>query len=284
MYNLTVKNESGEKMELSHNPRFTVVKVEGLNPPPANIGMTKIASAHGSRKNTASIPSRNLTITLKINSPVAENRIDMYKYFKTGEDVTIYFKNEVRNVFIEGIVESVEGSLFTNNETFQISILCPQPFFKDVDYFISEIAKITALFEFPFEIEEGGKEFSTYDQYRVSEIFNTGDTDTGILIRLEAEGTVIDPIIWNSSTREFFGVSIWMEAGDVLEISTMFSNKYIHYTQAGNTAIVNRLSDKIEGSTWLQLHPGQNSFTYTTEEGDDNVKLTFTGNSLYGGV
>ncbi len=283
MYRLTVINAAGKEVELTHNPAFTIVNVEGLNPPSANVNLTQLAGMNGSKKNNSSVPSRNIVITIKVNAPVAENRMVLYEYFKVAEESTLYFENDVRSVSIEGIVEAIEGGLFTKDERFQISLLCASPFFKESSYFISEIGKILKYFQFPFSYE-GPFEFSSYDEYRVSEIMNTGDADTGVLITLEADGTVSNPVIWNSSTREYFGVTVTMNEGDRLEINTVQGEKYVRLTRKDAVGYTNIINTKTDGSTWLQIRPGLNTFTFTVEVGDDNVNLTFTGYNLYGGV
>nr|DAP46268.1 MAG TPA: tail protein [Caudoviricetes sp.] len=274
----------GDILELSQNDKFKVLKVEGLNPPPANVNLTTLAGMHGSKLNIATIPQRNLVLYIKVESPVEANRNLLYRYFKVGGENTIYFKNGIRDVYIEGTVETIECPLFENNQTMQVSILCPQPFFKAMAYFVAEISKIMALFEFPFSIPAEGIEFSQFDLYKVTEINNTGDVDTGIIIRLQATGTVENPCIWNSSTREFFDISYTMKTGDVIEISTVRGDRYMHLYKIGETNYVNIINSRVEDSTWLMLRPGLNSFTYTTDTGDDNISISFIGNNMYGGV
>lgn len=285
MYKLTVKNADGEELELSHNKNFTVLNVEGLNPPPANVNMSTLAGMNGSKLNIATVPQRNLVLYIKVERPVEANRSLLYKYFRIAGENTVYFKNGIRDVYIEGIVETIECPLFENNQTMQVSILCPQPFFKAMAYFIAEISKITALFEFPFSIPAGGKEFSRYDAHKVTEINNDGDVDTGFLMELTAEGgSVYYPTIWNSSTREFFTLDFELSDGDKVEINTTQGERYVRYIPHGTMDYQNIINEKIATSTWLQLRPGRNTFTYTAGNGDDNVRLKFTGYNLYGGV
>lgn len=284
MYKLSVKNADGEELELSYNKNFTVINVEGLNPPPANVNMSTLAGMNGSKLNIATVPQRNLVLYIKVESPVEANRNLLYQYFKVAGENTIYFKNGIRDVYIEGVVETIECPLFELNQTMQVSILCPQPFFKDMAYFIAEITKTRAMFEFPFSIPAGGKEFSRYDEYKITDIDNTGDVETGLIIRLVASNTVTNPRVYNAGTREFIGIDVDMVAGDSIEISTVRGDRYVRFYDMSAIEPQNMINNRIEGSTWIMLNPGHNSFTYTTDMGEDNLSITFRANKLYGGV
>lgn len=58
----------------------------------------------------------------------------------------------------------------------------------------------------------------------------------------------------------------------------------MHLYKIGETNYVNIINSRVEDSTWLMLRPGLNSFTYTTDTGDDNISISFIGNNMYGGV
>lgn len=284
MYSLSVKNARGDMLNLSQNNNYQVLKVEGLNPPPANVNLTELSGMDGSKKNFAKIPSRNLVIYIKVLPPVEDNRLNLYRYFRTGQDCTIYFANNSRDVFIEGTIETIECPLFENNQTMQISILCPQPYFSAVDYFIAEISNIVAMFEFPFSIEESGQEFSTYDNNRVTNVYNQGDVEIGFLIRIYAKNTLSNPTIWNSNTRDYFKVNITLSQYDVLEICTIKGQRSLKVKRNGESNYENIINLKADGSTWLTLLPGCNTFTYTTSVGDENAQVEFIAYDLYQGV
>lgn len=284
MFSLSVKNTRGDKLELSNNANYQITKVEGLNPPPANVNLTELSGMDGSKKNFSKVPSRNLVLYIKMLPSVEENRLNLYNYFKVGQDCTIYFANGSRNVFIEGIVETIECPLFDINQTMQISIICPQPYFSAVDYFIAEISNIVAMFEFPFSIEEGGEEFSAYDKNRISTVFNRGDVEIGFLIKIYANNTVINPCIWNSNTREYFRVNVTLNQYDLLEICTIRGERSVRLKREGKGDYENIINLKGEGSSWLTLAPGCNTFTYTTATGDENAQIEFIAYDLYQGV
>ena len=101
MYKLKVENKYGEQMELTKNPRYTISSVDGLYPPESVINTTKVANMDGSVYNSSYVNDRQITITMAINGPAEENRLHLYKYFKTKYPVRLYYENDVRNVYID---------------------------------------------------------------------------------------------------------------------------------------------------------------------------------------
>ena len=77
MYTLTAENKYGERLELTHNPCYDITEIDGLYPPEAVINSTKTAGMDGAVFNSAYMNSRTITITLMVNGPAEENRIQL---------------------------------------------------------------------------------------------------------------------------------------------------------------------------------------------------------------
>ena len=152
MFICKVENTRNNILTLTQNEdNFQVLKITGLNPPKAQINTTKMATLDGKKFNSSTLNERNIVITVKLNGDVEKNRIRLYSFFRPKEWCKFYYKNSSRNVFIEAYTENVECDLFTNKEVMQISLLCPEPYFKDVQEIIDDISKILSKFEFPFQ-------------------------------------------------------------------------------------------------------------------------------------
>ena len=111
-----------------------------------------------------------------------------------------------------------------------------------------------------------GRPLGEIDIYRQRDVFNDGDASIGFEISITAIETVTNPII-RSVTGDFFGVGygegkkrLIMQPGDILTISTVRGNK----TAMLNGVNVLRLVKP--NSIWLQLEPGDNSFSVSSEE------------------
>lgn len=281
MYRLVAENQKNEKIELSNSPYF-YVKIEGLLPGKATLHTTTVINNDGSILNSVRKDNRDITITVIPRMPVAENRQRVYKYFKIKSKVTLYFETDNRDVKIKGTVESVEGSLFDQQQTIEIGIICTDPYFEEKIQRIVNMAQVLDLFEFPFAIEEEGIEFSRIDKTLTQGVYNDGDTETGVVIELSAMGEVVNPIIRNVETRGYFGLNIEMQLGDVIQINTNNFNKKVTLQRYGE--IRNIINSIMKGNEWFKLMPGDNIFTYQCEKGEENLSVRFIYSNKYEGV
>ena len=282
MYSLSVKNSAGERLNLSSNPNYTVYKIDGLTPPKATINRSTNATHDGSVINSASVEDRNIVIYLTIDKDAEANRIKLYKYFTPKNKVTLYFKNGARNVYIEGTVELLECDIFSNKQIAQISIICPKVYFKDVEHLISYFSEIKRLFEFPFSIDPDGIELSSITPHYRKNIIYTGDVDTGVIISLFANGTVVNPIIYDALKKTKIQLNMTLKKSDEIIINTNAGDKAITLIRDGIST--NALGYMTPDSSWFTLQAGDNVFTYTSESGSSNIDIIFTTPLLYGGV
>ncbi len=114
------------------------------------------------------------------------------------------------------------------------------------------------------------------------EIYNAGDVEAPLTIELTASGSVVNPIIYNVETREFFGIDITMQLGDVIRITTGGYNKKIQLIRNGKTT--NAINYIRRGNKWFKLSPGYNTFTYQCDSGAEFLNIKFIYSNLYEGV
>lgn len=281
-YELKVKNDKGEVLNLSTSPNYTVYKITGLQPPAAIINSSSNATTDGSTVNSVRTGTRNIVVYTTLEGDLEASRAELYKYFPLKKRITLYYKNGSRDVYIEGYVEVIECDLFTQKQIAQASILCPQPYFKAVEDLISYFSDINALFQFPFSMAAEGAEISNITRNVRKSIINTGDTECGIIIDLYAVGEVVNPVIYDVFHRTHIKLNFKMLAGDRIIINTNVGSKSITLIRGGVSS--NILGYMFPDSTWLMLGAGDNVFTYECESGSDNLQLTFTASILYGGV
>lgn len=282
MYSLKVKNNRGELLTLTNNPNYTVFKIDGLTPPRATVNSSVNTTTDGSSINSVRLESRNIVIYMVIGGDVEANRINLYKYFPVKKTVALYFSNDSRDIYIEGTVEVIECDLFTNKQVAQISIICPKPYFKDVGNLITSFSDVTGSFEFPFSISANGIEFSMNTANIRQSIINVGDVETGAVIELFANGTVVNPIIYDVMKQTYLKLNFTMLATDKIVINTNVGEKSIELIRNG--VKTNALGYMDRSSTWFVLESGDNVFTYDCESGGDMLQITFTTCVLYSGV
>ena len=282
MYSLRVENNRGDNLQLTDNNDYTVYKITGLTPPKATVNSSVNATTDGSSINSVRLNNRNIVIYAKINGDVESNRINLYKYFPLKKSVKLYFNNENRSIYIEGVVELIECDMFNKKQVAQISIICPKPYFKAVNDLIVAFGDVANLMSFPLSISETGMELSAIQTSQRKSIINAGDIETGVIIELFATGTVENPVIYDVLKRTHFKLNFTMTSGDLIVINTNVGEKSVELIRSG--LAYNIMGYMSQDNTWFKLEAGDNVFTYATDSGNSNLQITFTSNVLYGGV
>lgn len=275
MYSLSVENESGERLDLTGNPAYDIIDVSGTNPPPANINTAGVSGLDGTRFNSATVGQRNIVITMNIKDPIEQNRIALYKFFRVKHKIRVFYKNNLRDVYIDGYVETFENNPWTKLQQPQISIICPQPFWLSAEETSVDFADSQSLFEFPFSISSAGIPFSQQLQLAQT-IINSGEIETGGIITIKALSDGVDtPVFYNDSTGQYIGIDMVMQQDDTIIIDTITGEKSVKLKRG--TSITNIMNQRIFGSSWVQFRSGENVIRFTADENEEylfvNVSL-----------
>lgn len=292
MFSCRIENYINDILTLTQNENdFQILSIEGLNPPNAQINTAVIAGMDGARFNSSKLDTRNIVVYIKIRGDIEKNRLRLYSFFVTKQWCRFYYKNGSLDVFAEGYIESVECAIFTDNEVMQISIICPDPYFKSAQEIIDDISKTVKLFEFPFAIERElspivdhmyGIEFSRFETNRI--VTANGKTATGIIIEVDIYQPISKIEILKVDTNEKFTLEYEFQTFDKVIINT---------TKGQKSAVLLRGDDKTnlftsiaKGSVFFQLQTGDNSFTYRVDymEHDRDVTVNIKHRDQYQGV
>lgn len=300
---VTVTNYLNEslKLELSKPEKTGIVvkKIEGLGPPTATINTTKVSSGDGEIYNSARAEKRNIVLTLAFMfSPTIETvRQTTYKYFPIKKPVTLLFETDNRICKTVGYVETNEPDIFSDEESTQISIVCPNSYFTGVGNQGTSIVTFYGSepnFEFPFSNEsltEPLIEFGIIKNRQEENIWYDGDTEVGIIIKMHALGEVRQITIYNVGTRETMKIDTdkvseitgsGIKNGDDVTISTVKGNKHIELLREGKTYNILNALDR--NTDWFQLSKGDNRFAYTCEYGAEDLEFKMEFETLYEGV
>ncbi|MBR2540396.1 MAG: phage tail family protein [Mogibacterium sp.] len=283
MFTLIAQNKYGQRLELTHNQAYVVKSIEGIDPPEGVINTTRNADADGSVFNSAYVNNRQIIITLAINGPAEQNRINLYKYFKSKYPVRLFYKNESRDVYIDGYVKKPMIDFFAEKQIAQITIFCPSPFFKGATDIITDFSSVESAFEFPFEIEAADPiEFGIIIDEIEKNIIYHGDVETGAVITLDARGSVANPIIANLDTNQFFKLNLSMARGDRIIINTTKKQKSARLISNG--VVSNVVGSIADGSTWLQILPDDNMLQITATSGSENLDAYVAVTEQFEGV
>lgn len=286
-----VTNYRGETltMELSnpYSSGLAVTKITGLGPEKATINTVEIASNDGALYNSGRVESRNIVITLLfVGEDVEEIRRKTYRYFPLNKPLSFEVITDKRAGAITGYVESNEPNIFSQTESTQISIICPNPYFHSTSGESNSVVFFgeEALFEFPFSNEGDDNQIELGAIHRVTEenVYYPGDIETGAVFTIHALGEAKNIRIYNLDTRDYMLIKTELVKGDDIIISTVTGNKYIKRLRDGvYTNLINSLD---RNSDWLTLSKGDNAIAYVADSGLDTLQFEVSFDILYEGV
>lgn len=267
-----IRNDAGDLLTLplgDASSGFIVSDIEGLEPVKATIVSTSFANMDGGQYHSSRREPRNLKIKLEIEpdyilDSVAELRKQLYGFFMTKQKSNLRFvMDDGLTVGIDGRVETFDSPLFTKDPTADISLICFDPDFVDVDPVV--VAGNTT---------SGSTEtLIDYD----------GSVEAGIKFTLNLNRSLSEFTIYHRPpddvvrTLDFSGT---LSSGDVLEISTVAGAKGATLLSGSTeTSVLYGISPQ---SNWIELQPGPNYIRVYATGAAIPYELEFS--TRYGGL
>jgi hypothetical protein len=254
-----------------------IKNIDGLGPVTANVNTTEYGSIDGEILTGTSIPKRNIVITAALNPNWALGqtfesvRQVLYSYFMTENQVRLRFTStHLAPLEIIGYVESCEPDMFSKDPIYQISIICPQPYFMavsptsiqgltqafatPVDVLVNYEGNADAGFTVDVTLPSGGTAFSGEARF----INGTPTTKIG----------VVTPIV--VSTTSFF------------RLSTVQGAKFARQYPIPTGLPTNVLGKWATGGSWITLRKGVNKIQILTATA--GLSWTLSYYARYGGL
>ena len=306
---VTAVNFKGEsiKMDLFHpeSSGFIIIKIDGIGPGKATVTKNDSKVYDGGTITSARLPSRNIKMEIQflwVNS-IEDVRHKSYKYFPLKKPITLIFETDTRTVEIEGVVESNEPDIFSSEESTNISIICPDPYFYasgENARSKTEFSGINAMFEIPSDtgysnesLTEALTEISTLYIQSERGIMNYGEVDIGVVISIKplavVKGilTISNVTLGQNMSFDLNKIKTITEQdfhlGDELIINTLRGKKSVILVREGKN--YNALSCIDTRTDWIYLTSGENTFTYYLDgEGIEDLQFSVTNSILYEGV
>ena len=305
---VSVINYLGERLDLElaapEKSGLWVKSIEGIGPGTATINVTSMASNDGGIFNSARSETRNIVLTLGMYDvnlkdsswSIEKSRMLTYKYFPKKRNVTLLFQTDSRFAYIDGYVESNDPNIFDEQETTQISIICPDPnFYEASGQTYVRLARVVDLFEFPYSNESLSENLTifgaVYNDITQAIITYDGEIETGINIKIRFTGSVTGFKMYNYETGEKIEISDsklsqvvtgGLSNGDEVRICTIRGQKSAVLIREGTT--YNILNSLGLHPDWFQIYKGDNIFAYTTKTGSGYVKVEMSYENAYEGV
>lgn len=122
---------------------YVVTDVQGLGPVAATINTSTYSNWDGGIYQNSKVGMRNITFSLKYKpnyaqgATVQELRRDLYEYLAPGKDLELRLitgPTDDDKFRIKGVVESVEPMIFARDPQVTVSIICPDAYFKALNW------------------------------------------------------------------------------------------------------------------------------------------------------
>lgn len=288
MARLTYTNAKGQSLTFGDAAPLLVTKIDGLGSPQNEIYRQKSPYQDGTTVTHTALDVRELVLEGVILASAQDRqkyRQVLLQTFNPKLKGTLVFERYGTKKQIECIPElapSFPSNMQENYQQFLITLLCPNPFWQDVERTKAEIAIWRGALEFPLELMEEGIELGFREPSLIVNIYNPGDVPCGMEIRFKALATVVNPSLFNVNTREFLKINKTMTAGEVIVVTTHFGSKRVESHLNG--VVSNAFNWLDLNSTFLQLDPGDNLLRYDAEDGLDNLEVDIYYTPQYLGV
>jgi len=314
MINLIYTNSMGDSLNFGSIAPFLITEVDGLGSPESEIYTQKTVNQDGVTVTDSTLKQRNIVLEGKIIDSNRTNRQSyrqrLLKLFNPKLDGKLAIEwNDLKRE-IECRPEKAPYFASKDNQNYQdfyLSLLCPDPYFKDIQQDSIDLVTWIENLEFTEEgfsteqthnywlgTEEGSlgfeefasefglgqaKTFGYRELKQIIEIDNKGDADTPIKVIFKADGDVVNPFIQNILTYDKIQIKGTLRAGDELIITTGYGDKNVYL----NGVKAQQYYDFLN-SDWLQLSPGVNLIKYDAQDGINNLECRILYTSKYLGV
>lgn len=234
--------------------------MDGLGPVKAEISSTPFATGRGSLFQGDSITTRNIVLNLGLNPDWATQTVSslrklLYRYFTTGFWVKLRFiSDDLPDIYINGVVESFEPSIFAQDPEMQVSIICPKPDFIDED--------TTIITGETLDIADVDFDEMVFEDMTADDVVYLGTAPAGFELRITDDYTG-DLAFFNAhpdGTQYMLLTDVVVNSTQRFELSTTRSQRYVYNVNPTTDDAINILAKMLKESEWPEFQPGANRF------------------------
>lgn len=284
------ENDKGQRVEIAYSYPFILQEIIGIDGTNAEIYKTKGVGQDGTTIEDVSLSDRPLQI-LGMVKGISEEEITkkravllqvfnpkikgwlLYEYGDVKRKIRCQVENAPK------FTKKFTGYMY---QDFLIDLICPNPYWQDLNNIKVGIAYWRGTLEFPLELTVDGIELGIREPSLIVSVDNPGDIECGMTLEFKSISTVVNPIIINVLTQEFIKLNRIMDAGEVITVTTHFGSKRVESKLNGITSNAFNYID-LE-STFMQLDVGENIFRYDAEENINNLEVNIYYSPQYLGV
>lgn len=255
---------------------------EGLSGMDNDISTTKGSGQDGEHLTAMSLGMRVVTIEGCITVNADENRRKMLSLCNPKHKGRLVYRQGELTRYIPCILKKAPQVGRGVLPKFQLEFLCPNPFWRAGSGDTSSLATIAQwLGDLAFEVEiaSEGMDLEHRTQSLLVNVINGGDVPAGMKIVFTATGATSNPSLVNVQTQETLLLTITMQAGDIITVTTGYGEKRATLNRGG---VESNVFNTLSGS-WLQLEVGDNVLRYNSTV-VDNLEVEIYYDNCYLGV
>ena len=251
------------------------------------------AGYDGARVTSTRVGSAERTVTAVTHEGADQARLrhQAISFFNPKHEFDAHLTYQGRTLWCHGVQSGFScptGNVF-RRVAFTWTLLCPDPFLLSEEDFGEDIAEVRGRFGFPFR-SAASVAASAYGKVKKGFIAsqrlwspevtvdNGGDVDTWCRAVMVASGDVVNPKL--SQGDDYVRLIDTLHDGDVLEID--FTDRPPRVLKNGESAM--HLCDRTSSFTGMAMHPGQTTFSYDADSGEQLLSVTIWYNERYLGI
>ena len=259
-------------------PGIVIEQIDGIYAFTGEVLTSPYSQTHGDRYKTSRATKRNIVVSGKIYDDFWNNRQLMYRVFRLGSlGRFCYTEPDHSNRYADYYVESVEIDQDPYRGQYQISLICPAPFFYAGEVEYIDLAAWLSDFEFIHEFQALGEELGHRETSMIQEIENVNGVDgIGMTIVMTASGDVVNPYVYLYETGETIKIGTasnpyTLTSTKRIEIDTTTGRKNIVQVANNVTTRINEYLDP--DSSFFQLGAGINTIGYNASSGANYLNV-----------
>lgn len=239
------------------------------------------ASGDGEEVTGTYIPKRTLDITADVKQTKnnTSERRNALSFFNPKHTFTVIPTHDGVTRWITARLQKrkCEPPSLGEHATLELAMICPDPYFYDMDNYGKDIAATAGGMTFPYRCPIGGGFNTGYFLYtRQIDIENNGDVGTDLIIDIKADGEVVNPKITKDDA--FIKLVLTLAADDELIID--LKEGRISLNGVNCIGKVDRRSS-FQG---MKIEPGESAISFEAESGDTNMRVYLYYTPKYLGV
>lgn len=271
------------------SPGIVIEKIDGIYAFTGEVKTSPYSQTNGDRYKNTRAPKRNIVVSGKIYDDFWENRQLMYRVFRLNSlGRFCYTEPDRSNRYADYYVEKVSIDQNPYRGQYQISLICPDPFFYAGESEHIDLAAWINDFIFPHNFVAEGEELGHRETSMIREIYNYNGVDgIGIKITLTSSGNVVNPYVYLYETGE--RITIGTESNPYtlgstkkIVIETTTGKKNISQIQNNVETRINEYLDP--DSSFFQLGAGINTIGYSAKSGVNFLNVHIEYKMRYLGV